>query len=326
MKNIHLNIHSISTDKPSKLLYNSTLKSFCFQKEKDGIFINDGKVSGADFWGLEKAFNNGFHPQNKYITSDEFIEEDDFGLNILTKEIVKHNGVKGLNSYFKKIILTTDQKLIDDGIQSIDDDFLEWFVKNPSCEEVEVEKVKLIFNEDRSFYGYEYKIIIPKEESKQIIESVSIGEETVHIITYEPVYDETKQECCREIISGSYLGITCPKCKKPSRSVIEEAKQETLEEAVNKFKKTDVYINEIKQETLEEVLSKNGYHDKFSDDLWKEGVEFGVKWQQKRRYSEEEVKQMLIDCCGEVSCEDGLLAGKTPVELYKWIDEKFKKK
>jgi hypothetical protein len=30
----------------------------------------------------------------------------------------------------KKIILTTDLDLIKDGVQSIDNEFLEWFVKN----------------------------------------------------------------------------------------------------------------------------------------------------------------------------------------------------
>jgi hypothetical protein len=30
----------------------------------------------------------------------------------------------------KKIILTTDSKLIKDGLQDIDDDFLEWFLNN----------------------------------------------------------------------------------------------------------------------------------------------------------------------------------------------------
>jgi hypothetical protein len=39
----------------------------------------------------------------------------------------------------------------------------------------------------------------------------------------------------------------------------------------------------------------------------------------KDSYSKEEVKQLLIDCCGEVSASDGKLLGKTPVELYKWI-------
>lgn len=40
----------------------------------------------------------------------------------------------------------------------------------------------------------------------------------------------------------------------------------------------------------------------------------------------EEVKQMLIECCSEVSCEDGVLVGKSSAELVKWIDTKFKKK
>jgi hypothetical protein len=155
MKNIHL----LPTEKPSKLLNNYTLKSFCLQKEKDGIFINDGKVSGADFWGLEKAFNNGFHPQNIYITSDEFIEEGDFGLNLSTKNIVQYDGIKGLDSYYKKIILTDNKDLIKDGVQEIDDEFLEWFVKNPSCDRIDF----VLINDIEPWY----KIRFPKEETKQ---------------------------------------------------------------------------------------------------------------------------------------------------------------
>jgi len=41
-------------------------------------------------------------------------------------------------SEYSEIILTTDQDLIKDGVQAISDEFLEWFVNNPSCEEVEV--------------------------------------------------------------------------------------------------------------------------------------------------------------------------------------------
>jgi hypothetical protein len=46
-----------------------------------------------------------------------------------------------------------------------------------------------------------------------------------------------------------------------------------------------------KQETLEEAMNANGYHDQSSDDLWREGVKFGVKWQAERMYSEEDMKQ-----------------------------------
>jgi hypothetical protein len=37
-------------------------------------------------------------------------------------------------NYYRKVVLTTDQKLIKDGVQAIDDEFLDWLVKNPSCE------------------------------------------------------------------------------------------------------------------------------------------------------------------------------------------------
>ena len=72
---------------------------------------------------------------------------------------------------YQKIILTTDQDLIKDGVQAIDDDFLEWFVKNPSCEEVEVAKTnKLIDNyadKDEDKWEVKYHIYFPKEEPKQ---------------------------------------------------------------------------------------------------------------------------------------------------------------
>lgn len=55
--------------------------------------------------------------------------------------VIKHKGNFYLKTEFgyKKIILTTDQDLIKDGVQAIDDEFLEWFVANPSCKFVEVQ-------------------------------------------------------------------------------------------------------------------------------------------------------------------------------------------
>jgi hypothetical protein len=141
------NIHILPTDQPSRLLFNSLHKSFSIQKEKDGMYINDGKVISADFWGLEKASNNGFTPQHIYITSSEEIKEGDWYLDdtlqirnaLSTENDWKNSGKIGYNLCLK-IILTTDPTLIADGVQSIDDEFLEWFVKNPTCEWVEVEK------------------------------------------------------------------------------------------------------------------------------------------------------------------------------------------
>jgi len=83
---------------------------------------------------------------NIYITSDEEIKEgdwtlmfDDFGNLFLCDKPQQYLGIeKGhhLNKGLRKIILTTDQDLIKDGVQAIDDEFLEWFVKNPNCEKL----------------------------------------------------------------------------------------------------------------------------------------------------------------------------------------------
>jgi hypothetical protein len=127
--------------------------------------------------------------QNIYITSDEEIKEGDWFLNdmnILFKAGKNYieNPAKEVYIGHKKIILTTDPKLIEDGVQAIDDDFLEWFVKNTSCEEVEVshllksifdpktnEKYPVVqhrhFDLDKMICEYKYEIIIPKEEYKQ---------------------------------------------------------------------------------------------------------------------------------------------------------------
>jgi excinuclease UvrABC helicase subunit UvrB len=149
------NIHVLPTDKPSRL-----------QK-----FINY-VVDKIEFELCSKAefFNKG---QHIYITDNSEIIEGDWCYHIELKDdkvdrcyqVTKYhtwtnNGVDKTRK-FKKIILTTDQDLIKDGVQAIDNEFLEWFVKNPSCEEVEVDKGY------RGVNLFNYKIIIPKEEPKE---------------------------------------------------------------------------------------------------------------------------------------------------------------
>jgi hypothetical protein len=141
------NIHVIPTDKPSRLRY------------------FDSKLE--IMWLIPKKSDIVF--QNIYITSDEDLKAGDWTYNIVSKtiftakqeliDLINHPNVTLTTN--KKIILTTDLQLIADGVQAIDDDFLEWFVKNPSCEEVEVDKGY------RGVNLFNYKIIIPKEEPKQ---------------------------------------------------------------------------------------------------------------------------------------------------------------
>lgn len=116
------------------------------------------------------GLNSYIKPQNIYITSNEEIKTNDYSLALDTNIVFKVSesdllSIKKFPHLYKKTILTTDQDLIKDGVQAIPDEFLEWFVKNPSCEQIEVEKYHQ--RGDVTFKD-RYKIIIPKEEPKQL--------------------------------------------------------------------------------------------------------------------------------------------------------------
>jgi hypothetical protein len=141
------NIHIIPTEKPSRLF----------------------KVSGELKLTRNFDFYNGSEYQNIYITSDEaiFIENWVIANNGLLAKVTTEFTWHFINS--KKIILTTDQDLIADGVQEIPDKFLEWFVKNQSCESVETireQSTGYAGDRQRTFYG-KWQIIIPQEEPKQ---------------------------------------------------------------------------------------------------------------------------------------------------------------
>jgi len=173
------NIHVLPTDKPSRLhLIEDVL-----------MFTNEYKNSVCD------------SEVNIYITSDEEIKEGDwyhyFG------HIIKYDSDENtLTSNCKKIILTTDQDLIKDGVQDIDTEFLEWFVKNPSCEEVTV--YDGLF-ENRIWKKY---IIIPKEKQKQHL--IDIMKKTpMTFVPDEKMYSEEDMIAfMRFIISQESLGNT----------------------------------------------------------------------------------------------------------------------
>jgi len=102
--------------------------------------------------------------QHIYITSDEKIKERDY---FISKEGTIHDEFGG-GFGDKKVILTTDQDLIDNGVQAITNTFAEWFVKNPSCEVIQVEN-EMVASKPSSIerWDYKYKIILPQEEAKQ---------------------------------------------------------------------------------------------------------------------------------------------------------------
>jgi hypothetical protein len=179
MKNVYL----LPTDKPT------------------GIF--ESKISGLQYSIMPKIRTNplvGFH---LYITSDEEIKEGDYVTNgKYTSQAINewwtkfYIGNPELKADYWKIILSTDPDLIAEGVQPIDDEFIEWFVKNPSCEFVEVFHQ---LHKDEPLY----KIIIPQEEPKQEDENYldSFG---VTKSEFETFREFNKQETIKEAAEKAY--------------------------------------------------------------------------------------------------------------------------
>ena len=79
------------------------------------------------------------------------------------------------------------------------------------------------------------------------------------------------------------------------------------------------------KETLEEAMSKDGYHESDYDKIWREGVQFGVKWQQeqdKNKYSEEDLKEAFES--GKIIAKECYTQNRRNVPFNEWF-EQFKK-
>jgi hypothetical protein len=206
MKNVHL----IATDKPSRLICN--VKGFC--QITENFTQNDLDFISAKFYSI-------------YITDNSEIKVGDWVItnNGLLAKVITELAWHFINS--KKIILTTDQDLIKDGIQAIDDEFLEWFVKNPSCEFIEVVNDTLTVGEMSKLplgtRNHKYKIIIPSDEDK-------------HTCRYSKEFNQPHPRLC--IICG----------KK------EELKQETLEEAAEYYVKMQYHMGVEKEYPINDFI------------------------------------------------------------------------
>jgi hypothetical protein len=269
------NIYVLPTDQPSRLRYN--LSNVL-------VFTNESY----------REYGNAVN-QNIYITSDEEIKEDDWGLSRLNEVILF--GRSYPKTLYKKIILTTDQDLIEDGVQAIDDEFLEWFVKNPTCDYVEVEKqyvtplgdiVDTCYDNER----LNYKIIIPKAEPKQ--DTPGIGSETFQLF-----FD--KKYASRDVLPVK-IGI---------------------EEKAENFAQARVHALKDKKEWNPDCI----YHEAFN------GYIFGSTETAEKLYSEEEVKR-IIDLHSEFIDSkidyEGINNATTSIDTPIWDDDewfaKFKKK
>jgi hypothetical protein len=217
MKNIHL----IATDKPSRL------------------YLDRGKL-----WIDNLVY--GSNNQHIYITNSEDIKEGDWFINkfYIDKRapIASQRFAMNSNAVFsnpKKIILTTDQDLIKDGVQAIDDEFLEWFVKNPSCEKVKVSELRF-FEPETKWSGHcKWEYDLPQEEPKQ---------------TKWDKLNKELDDALEEAFGTSPSNIL--DVFENAKLVLREHLIANKEEVVKDLEQMREWSNTNKQETLEEAAEK----------------------------------------------------------------------
>jgi hypothetical protein len=268
-----IKLQLIRTDKPSRLVISTS---------KDGLLLLPGYIKT----------NPAYITQHIYITSDEEIKDirPYKGKWQLEKGEILNKFPNYLTdlSECKLVIMTTDQDLIKEGVQSIDDDFLEWFVNNPSCR----------------YGGYKdipWDKIITLKEDRVSNPTTLVVREAMKIVSKdirEPkcVRDGLVKKEPKDVILGNKTSIV-------AQMLDSNIKQETLEEASEKYARKqcdDMYDNE--------GLTGESWG-------WETSLDFkeGAKWQAERMYSEEEVLDIIANCDGSVT------------QAKKWF-EQFKKK
>jgi len=269
------NIHVLPTSQPSRLAYFGTSRS---------LSLYEGTVT---FRAFERS------TQNIYITNDESRQRTDWVVykDAITKLEVGDNELFHLG---KKIILTTDQDLIKDGVQSIDDEFLEWFVKNPTCEEI------VVIYEPKNFFdvkkGWEYKIIFPKEEQKQHIIDIMKSDEELGL------YEQTKCYCghtttcdCEPEQHVDFINSNIDEFDK----ALKLPKQEDMITKIMQMDAKMAYDSLPKQETLEEAAIYNYKELYEGEPLTQDGpidaFKQGAKWQQEQDNKELAMWKLAVE-------------------------------
>ena len=312
------NIHILPTDKPSRL-----------SKQLDNpLVLYNQFIENRKFgrWSIN---------QNICITSDEEIKEGDSIYDASEMSVVKCPQMLSRPNYFtqfcKKIILSTDQDLIKDDVQAIDDEFLEWFVKNPSCEEIKLNKYHQRGDVSGKWY---YQIIIPKETPKtfkELFANTSIKPTTdkdgnIQYNFKATMKEEPKQETLEEVAERIYpTDCTNWSIKVPlneRKAFVEVAKwQQEVSQHIVPFDAYNIEVFKIEADENGVLFAYIGYRIT-NGNFHFSVVPFTEPQQNKNKYSEDEVLDIMamtwIRCVGN--------DGNDFKELRDKILEQFKKK
>lgn len=192
------NIHVLSTDKPSR--FYSVAGSYT---KSSGFAFGEHYIPDT---------RNTFKNCNIYITTaDEEIKDGEWmyveGVDAMAYGIARRSRHMQPEHFgnCKKIVLTTDPELIKDGVQSIDDNFLEWFIKNPKSENVYVYKEYKQVNQNNPVTRGSTALAFSHYEVQSLDLSSPIGTNEKEIMANLPNGDDFFKQETLEEAATNYL-------------------------------------------------------------------------------------------------------------------------
>ena len=278
------NIHILPTLKLSRLHY---------------YYYFDGQpVYGLSPTNL--SWRNGRH---LYITSDENKKLKDYVYDVQTHNIFRIDNYSELesaqNEQYKKIILTTDLELIVEGVQAIDDKFLQWFIKNHECEFIKIDNIRdRVYVDDHLITSthIKYEISIPQEKpTKKEMEKK--WDSLIDAGLDEPFKCWDEQVPKTEIDWSNF-----PQSTKDAVGYVEpnKLKQETLEEAAERYLETSYYM----------ILPPIDY------------IKFGAKWQAEQLFKDDAIKTLENGMAFLLKKVEKMYNEEDMLEFHTWAYQK----
>lgn len=315
MKNIYL----IPTESPSKIILRD------FDKK---LSLNTPQIM---WYGRKHHF---------YIISDEKVKGKDWCVNVkdgtIHQYIEDHDISESKGSYTKKIILTSDRHLINQGVQELSNEVIEWLVKNPKCEVLDIHRVLICNNcgqEDcnnlrcnGSLDTIEYYPIID-----ELLETRMVKYVNGHMVSSKPVKKEKIIEK-EENKDGSIIECIKDIIKKQLNTIGE------LQKIILSLSRSKITNDGLLEDAANNwVFEING--DKWSNNNNEVGDNYGsfvagARWREQldNLYSEDEVRKLLntqrgnsyVSVLKKTNNEDIALAASTAPEPAggKWVKSK----
>ena len=179
---------------------------------------------------------------------------------------------------------------------------------------------------DEEFKSYQHLYIISDDEIKEGDWFYNIHSKIVG----RAEFNFGKDELAKKIIATTNSSLWRPSHKYASDVILlPQPSQQFIEKYIEEYNKGNIITDVLVEYEL--ISNEEYFGNTFNPDddvpYFDERLKINPKDNSltikkvKDSYSREEVVKLLVDCCGEVSCEDGKLLGKNPEELYKWIEE-----